>query len=616
MIKLDANTRGAVEVIDALNSSRSAADVAGAAIDRALSKMDKLPGHSELKSRLAAENAGWDSAIKGAKGRIAAEDATTRSIRNRGAMMALETHEIEKQNEQAAASVEPMWKSVLKGEMVMEAIKEGAHLALETVRRLGEGVIDVFKEAGKSERTEKVFDNLLGKEGGRDTLEYLDKFSGLSEFTNDALKPMAAAMLQVGVRGADLRNAIAASADVAAGSVDKMGAFSAAMESLTRIARTGRVDNRILGGLALNPHDVEKQLAKDLSLAPETIKKKLEEGTLKGVEAMDSIFTVMEAKSGKQLGSLGLEMADTLEARMDKLKEIPEKLFKSMKNTQGFVDFSGVIGDILKVFGPESEVGEKIKSSLSDTIDRVGRELKSIDWKNVGDVVLRVVDATKDWVEPLAAVAKFLGKVVDLLSTLTALPTFGKDIGNWFGQGELERQKFDFERQMKNRGGGKSVFNDEGKELQTSFQREVIENAGAANERAWKESGADKAFTKNGEVAGASIEDGARAALKSNSPSRVWMDIGEDCADGFDIGFRRASSRNQSAIDGISPAPIGSFAGASVGGNSFRIEPGAISITLAVSGGSPQEAGREAAEQTAATLLPMLEQFATQAGLA
>jgi hypothetical protein len=590
LLSLDANTRGAVEVIEALNKSRSAADVAGAAIDRALAKMDKLPGHSELKSRLSAENAGWDAAIRGAKGRIAAEEATNRSIRNRTSMLALETHEMRANGEVAQQSTESLWSGVLKGEIAMEGLRIGAEMAFEAVKKTAEVLWDAVKAAGGSERTSKVFENMLGKEGGKDTLEYLDQFAGLSEFTDDTLKPMAAALLQVGVRGADFRNAIAASVDVAAQSTDKVAGFSGAMESFTRIARTGRVDNRILGGLALNPHDVEAQLAKDLRLTPETIKKKLEEGTLKGVEAMDSIFTVMEAKSGKQLGALGLEMANNLDSRLDKLRNVPDEIYKKLKDTQGFEDISETVGKITELLSPESKIGERLFTALEKMIDIVGKRLTQVDWDHVADQITKVVEKVADLVGPLIKVADLVLKVGDYATkptrTITGMAMSAIGAPLEFGASML----------------GKLTG------VSDSERQEVLDEMIAKNERAWKESGADQALAQ---------QAGYKEANDQHSPSRVWMGLGEQTMEGLRLGIESGAPGAQgAAAAAISPPAIGGFGGGSVGGGSLRIEAGAIVITVVASGGSPQESGRDAAEQISSTLLPMLEQFAIQAGLA
>jgi hypothetical protein len=607
MINLDARTGGATDVIQALGNTSSAADKAGRMIDQALAKME---GHKDFKQRIAAENTGWDTAIRGAKQRVSAEENVARSIKNRTAMLALETHELEKTKGSAAEAGESMFGGMLKAELAMEGIKKGAELVFETIKKTGEVLWDALKAAGGSQRTGKVFENMLGKEGGKETLEYLDKFSDLSEFTGDVLKPMAATLLQVGVRGADFRNAIAAASDVAASSTDKVGAFAGAIESFTRIARTGRVDNRILGGLALNPHDVEAQLSKDLHLAPETIKKKLEEGTLKGVEAMDSIITVMEAKRGKQLGLLDMEMADNFDARLDKLRDVPDEIFKKLKDTKGFEDISDAFAKITKVFSPESDVGKSIISSLSDALGEVGTYIKGIDWNGFGKNVAEIVADFKDLIEPLKSVADLLGGIAKVVMELPR-------IGHWLGESLAESLDSDINKDSQRRHDEylrKQRATSPLAQFSADNAKGLEEVGGDAVKRLGIGMSSDASYDQAYDV-GKSIIEGGRDALQSKSPSR------QDAMDGFRLGIEDGAAGAQSAASSaISPPSIGgmmSSVGAG-GGGSFTIASGAISIQMSVggSGGSPQEIGKEAADQTASALLPLLEQFAIQAGLA
>lgn len=585
MIKLDAKTQGATDVIQALNKTRSAAEVAGAAIDQALSKME---GHKEFKTRLAMENAGWNQAIQGAKNRISAEEKLGKYIMGRTAMTKLETYQLEKQHVASEAAKESLTAGVFKAQLLMEGLKLGAELAVEAVKKVGEVMWDAVKAASGAERLDKVFANMLGKNEGRETLDYLEKFAQLTEFTDDQVKGLGAELLRSGLRGADFRNALGAAVDVAAQAPDKMEGFSEAVASLSRISMSGRVDFRTLRGLRLDPHDVANQLSKDLGMAPDVIKKKLQEGTLKGAEAMSSIFTVLEEKSGKQLGGLGLGMADTMSARLDKLKDVPDEIFKKLRDTQGFEDISNVIERITRLLSPESPVGEKLFGALARMVDVVGDKLNGVDWEGVAGSVTHMLDKITSLIDPLSEVAKVLGKIVDFgasaLGTLVRmagapLTALGYITGKVFGNRDA-----------------------------------LIESMGEQNERAWDEIG-----RAHGYAAGKGVEAGGRLALESKSPSRVWMRIGADSAEGFALGMEDGAPRVREATATVAAAPsVGDLRGAI--GSSSNFNAGGVSVSVNVNVGgssaSPEEIGREVASQVPTAILAALEQFNACAGLA
>lgn len=585
MIKLDAKTQGATDVIQALNKTRSAAEVAGAAIDQALSKME---GHKEFKTRLAMENAGWNQAIQGAKNRISAEEKLGKYIMGRTAMTKLETYQLEKQHVASEAAKESLTAGVFKAQLLMEGLKLGAEFAVGAVKKVGEVMWDAVKAASGAERLDKVFANMLGKDEGRKTLAWLEDFAELTEFTDDQVKPLAASLIRVGLTGPALHNAMSAAVDAASLSTDKVGGLGEAVSSLAKIARTGRVDSRTLAGLALNPHDVAEQLSKDLGMLPDVVKKKLEEGTLRGVDAMGSIFTVIEKQTGKQLGGAGLEMAKGLDARLGKLKEVPDEIFKKLKDTQGFEDISNTIARITELLSPKSPVGEKLFGALSRMVDAVGDKLKGINWEGVANSITHMLDKITALIDPLSEVAKVLGKIVDFgaskLGTLLKVAgapatALGYITGKVFGDRDA-----------------------------------LIESMGEQNERAWDEIG-----RAHGYAAGKGVEAGGRLALESKSPSRVWMRIGADSAEGFALGMEDGAPRVREATATVAAAPsIGDLRGSV--GSSSTLNAGGVTVEVNVNVGgssaSPEEIGREVASQVPTAILAALEQFNACAGLA
>ncbi len=575
MINLDAKTQGATDVIQALSRTETAAEKAGRMIDRALSKMDKLP-----KSM---GDAGWSKGIGNLKQLAHGAQLTDREFGAVKARSALVSAELEKMGATGERHVAPLWQEVFKGQLALDAVKWGARQAARAVA----GLWDIVRIGADEERTVQVFANMLGADEGRATMDYMDRFAKMSEFTNSQVEGMGVELLRAGLRGADFRNALGAALDVAAQAPDKMEGATEAIAALSRIAMTGKVDFRTLRGLRLDPHEVENQLAKDLALAPDVVKKRLQEGALKGTDAMGSIFTALEKKSGKQLGQLGDDMSTGFTARLDKLRDVPEEIFKDLRATQGFRDVSDTLGRLGELFGPESETGQRIQAALIKTLDVVGAKIKEIDWERVAGFIANVAESMEDWVEPLSKIADLLGYVVKAFSGLLALPTLGKDIGDWFAR-KLNPE-----------------INQD-----PAYKQEAIDRVGAANDKAWEAMGARAAFAE---------QDGYKKANDQHSPSRVWMRMGQDTVEGLAVGIESASPRASAAAAGVvAPPSLGDMSGVASASRSFAVNGLTVPITIQVGGSSSsaEDIAREVAAQAPAALMEALEQANAMAGLA
>jgi hypothetical protein len=516
-----------------------------------------------------------------------------------------------------------MWKEIMKGELAMKALEKGAELAWESIKKVVETGADMIKVAVGAERTSKVFENMLGKSEGKETLDYLEKFAELSEFTGAAVKGAGNELLRAGLRGADFRNAMGAAVDVAAQAPDKMEGLQEAVASFSRIALMGKVDARTLRGLRLDPHAVADQLSKDLGLSKETIKKQLTEGTLDGVKAMQSIFTVMERKTGKQLGGLGQDMADNMGARLEKLKEIPDEIFKSVKDTPGFAMLNDALGEILEAFGPSSASGKAVRAALGDLVNFVGKEIKEIDWKSVADGFASVVERAREWIEPLEKVVKLLGSMAG----------FVLDVGAIFGGSGGDTPHVMSADQARDTPHVMSA--DQARDMQELFlkvgmragQKELNEGPVNALNAPWKQEaknivdGAGQVLAAGGEKIGGTFGDGASKGfatkLEIESPSKVFARHGEMIAEGLAQGMESGSDRVSQASASVMPTPDTSGLRGGAGG--FNAGGVTLNFEVNVGGGSQSSASEivdELNTRLPSVLLAALEQAAVEAAVA
>lgn len=570
-IDLDAKTGGAAETIQAFDRIQSRAEAADRAVDRVLNRVEKL-------ARGVGNDAGWS---KGAMNLHTLTKGAQLSEREFGYVKRqTELANKELQNlGHTENTTEPLWRSVFKGQLAMEALKTTARLTWEAIKWGAHEAAHAFETAAGEERTRGVFRNVLGADDGKATLDYLDKFGGMAEFTRGQLVEMSTGLLQAGLRGADFRNAIGAAADVAATSTNKIEGYSGAVASLERIYRTGRIEGRALAGLHLKSAEVEGQVSKDTGLDRKTIKKRLEAGTLDAREAMASIYTVMEQKSGKKLGALGVEMAGNVQSKLEKIKDIPEEIFKSLVDGPGFARISEALDSILDAFGPGSEAGKAIREGLGELMEFVGTSIKEINWRQVGESFKDLVELSKEWAPVVKTIAE---GIAGIAHAILLIPRMGAGIGDWLAGGSVA-----------------APFHE-------ANQRK-LDAMGDANERAFAEAEAENS--------GASVEKarikGARDETHTHSPSADWADFGRDCAEGFALGF--ASPPPVASVPSIGSLPP-------VGGGRGGLTVGDLhlAVTVQVPGTSatPEEITESVGQQLPSMLLAALEQLNTQAGLA
>jgi len=139
--------------------------------------------------------------------------------------------------------------------LAMGAIAAGALIAFEAVKRIGEAFIetgkDALRAAADAEQLDLSFRLKLGQEGAEAVLGWVDKIYSKLPFTDDQIKQWDLDLLNAGVSAASLDKFIAAAADVAAKSGNKMEGMSRAVEALKKAQLTGKIDTRELRGLSI-----------------------------------------------------------------------------------------------------------------------------------------------------------------------------------------------------------------------------------------------------------------------------------------------------------------------------------------------------------------------------
>ena len=457
-------------------------------------------------------------------------------------------------------------------------IYEMTEKIVDKVIELGE---EIVKTAAQEERSQKSFALLFGKEEGERQLRYLDEVGAHTEFTRERLKKMSQDMARVGFSGSGLDRARAAALDIAAFSSNAEEGLSGAVGALERVKRTGRVDNRTLGGLGLGEKDFLAELSRRTGQGVETLKKQLDKGKVDTEDALEALYTIITRRTGKALGGAGGDMERTLAARITHLKELPERFFEGFAHAPGFEKISDFLGRVTDAFDPESEFGHKVQENIDEIVDRIGGALGEIDIEHALTAVLDILHDLPDAVAAVTDTFKdmgtALGPVVDAVKVVSSLfegdqkeaelEAYAKHPEVFQRQREL-RNQLAFARASQKAGLGFDV---------PEFMSRPGHGAGQGMAR-----GMDKESSRvedAGKRLGGAAEKGVRDRLDMHSPSVVFEDLGALTAEGFARGFARGEGAIDDAVArgiGIPAAKAGGTRGGTVTVN--------VPVTINVSG--------------------------------
>jgi hypothetical protein len=328
---------------------------------------------------------------------------------------------------------------IFTAQAAFEALKTGAGLALRAIKMEANSIKEAIEAAASGERLRSVFHNMLGDDSGK-TLEYIDKWSKKTEFAQSEARGFGAELLRVGYSGNKFHDAMAAIADSASLSTNRLEGAQEATSSLVRMQRTGKIDSRSLAGLHLDARDVAKGLGDALGMSPEAVKKGLEEGTIPAAAAFNAVLNEIEKKTHKKLGEAGLGMREGLDASIIHLKEVHGKLLDTLADSPGVKFLQQGIDSLVEALDPKGETGKMLMQGTSDLIAGIGKAFKDVDWKGVAVDVKELLDDLTALVKPLKWIA----------SAIASIPSAGRWFGDQLAGADAKEQKREFENMMKN----------------------------------------------------------------------------------------------------------------------------------------------------------------------
>lgn len=465
---------------------------------------------------------------------------------------------------------------------------------------------DLFTAAAEAQRTEDAFKGMLGVEAGTDILDWIDKVASKTEFTDGSLKDFAQNLANAGFAGEGLKDQLAAVLDVAANSTDKMDGASRAVAVFSKVMKRGGLSDKDIEALGLKSGAVYAQMSKDLGMGQKTLEKQLLAGKIRTVDIIASLNKAIAAKTGKDLGGVGLDRGQLIGAKLEHVKDIVPNLMEELSKSGGLDGVSKFMGRLVEAFSPDSPVGKKVIGALDLMATRLGAFLETVDFNKLADQVVYAMDVVATAFQIGAAVAGFVVK---------AFVTVGEVLGQSAAGYFLAYEKL-------------VAFGGDVITFVTGLPALLMEKTIAIGTAIWE--GIVNGITGGiGFVTDAvgGLADAAVGKLKGvlgiHSPSAVFAAFGEMTAEGFSIGLQMPDIEGavREAFDPMRIAPpslaigaeLGSTAAGGGGIGSVSISA-PVSISVGGTNATPQEIAEAVTYQLPGALAAALEQLALEGG--
>jgi hypothetical protein len=495
---------------------------------------------------------------------------------------------------------------------------EAVEKLVDKVKELGE---EMLEAGAKAERTDKSFKALLGEEAGGEVIEEVESLTKHTEFATERVIDLTAGLLRVGFAEDGLRRARAAAMDLAALPGGNLEEAAAALE---RIKRTGRVDNRTLGGIGFGENDFLAQMEKRTGKGRAILKKELEAGKVDSEEALEALYDLIFRRTGKALGAVGVEMSRTMGARLVHLKEVPEEIFKTIAKTDAFEKMSKMIGDLAEDVGPKGRIGSMLAENLNEVFGSVVDKLGNIDWASgataLVDTLKQALHILEAMVDTFASFARGYNKARDAVRGVFGLDSGDvhmlKEVNEEYRNSPAGRARAERIRKRQEQRDNAAF----GSGITTPVMQDVGHGVGTH--------GAEAEAKKAGARIGHGLVEGARSkeGIDAHSPSRKFEELGRMSAIGYVRGLdSAASSMDRATAQAVAPDSVrpGTFARpAGEGGLQIVVSSGAIQVVTHIAGGVAPGDADQMGEQVAArveAILPgalqsVFEKMAIQAG--
>lgn len=413
----------------------------------------------------------------------------------------------------AFADVESSAAGFIAGMGVMAVggmIFRGIEGVIEKVHELGS---EMLTTAGEAQRTERAMTTLMGAEVAPDILDWIDQMARTTEFTDGPLKNLAIDLARAGFAGEDLSRAMSAVTDMAAMSTDKVSGAANAVEMLSRVRLKGGVNDRELLRLGISPDAFYKRLAGEIGIGAKEVEKKLQEGKIEAETVIEALYSSIAEKTGKPLGGAGLSMTTTFLSQLEKAKDIVPNLFEGLSQSGGLDSITESLGRLTTALAPDSPNGKRIIDGLEHMLNAFADLLDKVDMDKFADTAVHLFEMLPPLIEAATKAMLMFVRAVEGLVDRGGIAGIFEGISGSSGLGTIAGLALDPARTLRNLG------------------IDAVKGYAAG-----VDDGAPLAYDAMGNAIGASI-DGAKDKAEIQSPSKVFMRIGEQTSEGYQKGI-------------------------------------------------------------------------------
>lgn len=300
------------------------------------------------------------------------------------------------------------------GDLFAEALIEGIKKPIEM---FADGVKEAFKAIGEEQSLRAGYKLTLGGKEGNEAREDIERFSDKTAFSASQNQEQMLPLYRAGIKDQDARSTYAASLDLAAGQGKgaDAGAVAAIVDQFAKIQQKGGISTKQLAGMGLGEKNAPaffKDLGKQLHMSAAAAEKlAAKPGGVDPKILRNTIMTAVEKQQGGQLGT-GAEVAGkSLQGRWNKLKAIPEEMFRKLVDNPALDKVGDAIERIIKKFDPKGPLAAKVFAELEKAFTKLADWIdRSFSEKNI-DLFVKTVQGVPAVLDRIITSSEIIGTI-------------------------------------------------------------------------------------------------------------------------------------------------------------------------------------------------------------
>ncbi len=338
-------------------------------------------------------------------------------------------------------------------------LAEGAALAFEAIKKVGEAVFDLGKEmiqaAAGAEDLNLAIKLDVGEEGAEKVDELAESFKN-SRFSPKMIKESLLPILEEsGMKHEDQwDDLVTASTDVATRLHKGPSYVATALESFKDIELNPQRLRGSLKALGIKQGEFYKDVGTELGISQKAAEAKVKAGQVDSGLLLNRALHQIAEREGGALGNATNEGNKTLGASLERLANLKDNLFERLAGSEGMKSVQGFLDNFIETM--EGPIGTDLVAKLGSAFTTLFGDLSGPDGlakmeEVVGGIATKIewfVDVLKEaWPEiksdfeaAIPVLEKMFEVAVGIAKVLGALPKLGDELGDKLAQADADAQ--------------------------------------------------------------------------------------------------------------------------------------------------------------------------------